>query len=59
MREQDKIIIKDIDAKIDILKKHMLKGDFKINKESKVIINMIKIKINELDAITRLVKIDE
>lgn len=59
MKEEDKIIIKDIDNKISILKKSILKGDLKIDKESSAIINMIKIKINELDSIVRLVKKDE
>ncbi len=45
--------------KISLLKKDMLKGDFKIDKESKVILAMINVRINELYAISRLVKEDE
>lgn len=59
MKKEDREIIKDIDSKISALKKDMLKGDFKIDKESKAILAMIKIKINELDSIARLVVEDE
>lgn len=59
MKKEDREIIKDIDSKISALKKDMLKGDFKIDKESKAILAMIKIKINELDSIAKLVVEDE
>lgn len=59
MKKEDREIIKDIDSKISALKKNMLKGDFKIDKESKAILAMIKIKINELDSIAKLVVEDE
>lgn len=59
MKKEDREIIKDIDSKISALKKDMLKGDFKIDKESKAILAMIKIKINELDSISKLVVEDE
>ena len=59
MKKKDREIIKDIDSKISALKKNMLKGDFKIDKESKAILAMIKIKINELDSIAKLVVEDE
>ncbi|MDY0193471.1 MAG: hypothetical protein RBR93_08085 [Aliarcobacter butzleri] len=59
MKETHRTIIKDIDTKISLLKKDMLKGDFVIDKESKAILAMIKVQINELYAISRLVKEDE
>ncbi len=59
MKKENREIIKDIDSKISILKKDMLRGDFKIDKESKAILAMIKIKINELDSIAKLVVEDE
>lgn len=59
MKKENREIIKDIDSKISILKKDMLGGDFKIDKESKAILAMIKIKINELDSIAKLVVEDE
>lgn len=59
MKKEYRTIIKDIDTKISTLKKDMLKGDFKIDKESKVILAMINVRINELYAISRLVKEDE
>jgi hypothetical protein len=58
MKKEDMEKIKAIDRHIDSLKKDMLRGDFKINKESKAIIRMIKIKINELDSIARLIQDD-
>ena len=59
MKKENREIIKDIDSKISVLKKDMLNGDFKIDKESKAILAMIKIKINELDSIAKLVVEDE
>jgi hypothetical protein len=58
MKKEDIEKIKEVDKIISSLKKDMLRGDFKINKESKAIIRMIKIKINELDSITRLIHDD-
>lgn len=55
MKKEHREIIKDIDTKISTLKKDMLKADFNIDKESKAILAMIKIKINELDSISKLV----
>ena len=59
MEKEHRIIIKDIDKKISTLKKDMLKGDFVIDKESKVILAMINVKINEIYCISRLVKENE
>lgn len=59
MKKEHRTMIKDIDIKISTLKKDMLKGDFVIDKESKAILDMIKIRICELYAISRLVKEDE
>lgn len=59
MKKEHRDIIKDIDNKITNLKKDMLKGDFSIDKESKAILGMIQIRINELDSICKLVVEDE
>ncbi len=59
MEKEHRIIIKDIDKKISLLKKDMLKGNFIIDKESKVILAMINVKINEIYCISRLVKENE
>ena len=59
MEKEYRVIIKDIDKKISLLKKDMLKGDFVIDKESKAILAMINVKINEIYCISRLVKENE
>lgn len=56
MKAEDREMVKIIDKSIISIKKKILQGTMKVDEETKNILEMLKMQINELSAIARIAK---